>query len=486
MQEPTPFHMATKPPSCEAPVLDKSDPDHFDEDTDMRRGADQIISDENPPSNDQDGLHKTTYMFADDFSPPAPLEHKHSVLSPITSPIPAATKSPLPAVISPLQFHRTTGSENMNVTSESKSKERNVLPSKANPEGSKLPRVRKPKQKPKPTETIDSTDSESDSYIDVVNRSSDSALGSPQKSLPLNIQKSQNYLPANSLCSAKPLTSSAKRKESKQDRLRKERDSVKLKAEIYPSGVPNRQYCDSKKAAPKVQSRSCTDPIDDMLHYFPGDKPVSPLRNVLNVHDVDQMRKAGLAVSPVKPFPVKGNLSCAKPKPSVLVKLDLNLLDKVMCIDRDSDNFLKPKSLQEHYNTKHQKLTSAINSLPSVTKSKKVLEDNKLSKSTSSKLCANSISDTDIVDKKYVPEREYISNSDNVNDSDSSSSDSEDECSKRSVHASLSPSTQTSFSQSPLENKKRKLNTTREDDFKRRKTLSRSPVTQSTRDVPKE
>ncbi|XP_045204662.2 AF4/FMR2 family member 4-like isoform X2 [Mercenaria mercenaria] len=525
------INMASKPPSCEAPASNKSDPDHFEEDT-MKRGSD-LISDENPPSVDQDVLSKP--MSADEFSPPAPIEPKQ-ILSPIKSPLAPPIKSPLPAVISPLQYHTPKAAEKVltpskyanDLSNHTKTVERvkhkdcNNLPSKPGMDvtNSKGRRPRKKKLNIVSVERIDSSDSESESEIDVVNRSSDSALSSPQKPLPTNLKLSQKYTPLdNSLCSVK-------RKESKRDKLLKEKDSVKLKREIASSNFPSKD-CDKKKVTSRVCARSFTDPIDDMLHSFPDEKPLSPIRSVTNMHKINSMEedliRAGLAVSTKNPIPVDGNLSCVKGKPSVLVKIDLNLLDSVLCVDRHSPNFLKPK---EHLSGKHhKKLTSAKYSSPSDIRSKKVHIDtskDKISKSTASKLSANSIPDIDLSDKKYVPEKESISNlnvtkkqipkshesqdvpdfdalpvrepvksdnlSDNVSDSDSDASGSEIEDSKHaeSVHDSLSTSNHSSFSQSPLEKKKRKLNTTRDDDSKRRKTLSKSPANTPASDIVKE
>lgn len=513
--------MPTKPPSCEAPASNKSEPDHSDEETEMKRGADHV-SDENPPSSDMDVLSKP--MSADEFSPPAPIEHKH-ILSPIKSPQAHNIKSPIPAVISPMQYQRTRTPEKTHKTSKSATesvvhnkaienvsyKENSSLTPKSTTDLSKGRRPRKQKQILKSVERTETSDSESGSEIDVVNRSSDSALDSPQKTLPLNSQKSPNFTQSYiSMCSTRPSTSSAKRKESRRDKLLKEKDSVKLKEELMLTGVP-RKDCDSRKVVSQGLGDKLTDPIDVMLHSFPDQKPLSPIRSVTNIqsHLEENLIRAGLAVSTVKPIPVNGNILCAKGKPTVLVKIDLNLLGKVLCIDKDSKDFLKPK---EHLSVKHHKnVTSAKYSLPSVNKSKKVLGDTSKDKiSTASKLSANNVSDIDVSERKYVPERESISVSnltrkevsknqvshevldfdsqivreqgeslsDDGSDSDSSENDSEVDNSKHveSVHDLLSSSNHSSFNRSPLEKKKRKCNTTREADTKRRKTLSKSPV----------
>ena len=497
------MNMGSKPPSCEAPASNKSD--QFEEDTEMKRGADHV-SDENPPSVDHDLLSKP--MSADEFSPPAPIESKH-ILSPIKSPLAPPIKSPLPAIISPLQYHTPKSAEKgfppstSEISSRGKTvdrgkhKDSNTLPSKSVTDApeTKGRRSRKKKQNIVSVATIDTSDSDSDIEVDVLNRSSDSALSSPQKPLPMNSQLSQNYSPLDkSLCSANLGT--VKRKETKREKLLKEKDSVKLKREIAMASVPSKD-CDSKKTS-RVCVRSFTDSIDDMLDTFSGEKPLSPIRSVTNMHK--------------KPNSLTGNISCARDKPPVLVKIDLNLLEKVLCIDKHSPNFLKH----------HKKLTSAKYSTSDI-RSKKVHADtvkDKVSKSTASKLSANNIHvpDIDISDKKYVPEKERISNtswtkkdipkshvpsfeslpvrepvkreslSDNLSDSDSDGSVSEIEDSKHmeSVHDSLSTSNHSSFSPSPLEKKKRKLNSTRDDDTKRRKTLSKSPASTPASDMIKE
>jgi hypothetical protein len=349
--------------------------------------------------------------------------------------------------------------------------------------------------------------------------SSDSALSSPQKPLPLNSQLSQKYTPLDK-CSANLGT--VKRKETKRDKLLKEKDSVKLKREIAMANVPSKD-CDNKKAASRMYARSFTDSIDDMLDTFSGEKPLSPIRSVTNINKINpteqDLIRAGLNVSTKTPNSLHGNISCAREKPPVLVKIDLNLLDKVLCVDRHSPYFLKPK---EHLSGKHRKnLTSAKYSSSDI-RSKKVHNDtvkDKISKSTASKISANSVPDIDLSDKKYVPEKERISNvnltskkdipkshvpsfeslpvrepvkseslSDDLSDSDSDGSASEIEDSKHveSVHDSLSTSNHSSFSQSPHEKKKRKLNTTRDDDTKRRKTLSKSPANMPASEIVKE
>ncbi|KAL4230147.1 Has a role in transcriptional regulation [Mactra antiquata] len=526
---PTPASSSSKQKSLilnEAPVSDKSDPDHFDELKDMKRGADHI-SDDNPPSNDpKDVLSKP--MSADEFSPPVPLDHKQSVLSPI-KPLPpssSSVKSSIPAVKSPVKhsFHQNNAAEKYHKSPKSSDRSSAVSSNKRDSisvtdksvvDVTKSRHSRKKLKKPKyKSQTyVEDSDSDSDSEIRDTEFSPKNSVfkESPKQSLLTTCHKSPAFSTTESsstTCSTKPLTSSAKRKESKSDKLYKDNDYVKLKSR----DVPNIVACDSSKVDKKLLSNnSFTDPIERMLIPFPEEKPVSPIRNGPHL-DYDQLRRAGIAVSSVKP--VLETLSSAKQVKPVIVRLDLNILSDVLNIDKNSHNFLKPKSLKDHSGLKHQKLTSAKQALPSVSvssKGRKVLDEHrkeKVFKSVASKLSANSVlsnisNDSNVDKKSYVPEKENNSNSSSsvftkdVNSSstrnvepptlsddsssDSSNSESENEDSKQAMSLeSLSSSNHSSFNQSP-DKKKRKLEKPRHDDSKRRKTsYSRSPGRQST------
>lgn len=386
-----------KTSSYDAPASDKSE----DLDEAEKRAADQVISDENPPSIDQD-LTSKQCMSADEFSPPAPID-KHPVLSPIKSP--QVVKSPAKR-----SYQRKSTVEKLqpgvNVVSELvkygntydyiKNRERKTSQSKASPNlsdcdksMSRKGRARKAKPKVKSQAYI-ASNSESDSDNDAVNTShpSGSVLNSPRKSLPVSPQKSHptsSALSGSAVCSTLPLTNSAKRKEAKQDRFIREQDSVRLK----PDGlihVPDKStYCDSSKTASKNLHNSCPESIqvDEMLDSFTspaltGSKPLSPIPYTPHIDDRCQLqtdenlKKVGLAVSTVKPSPLNGSISYnSNGKPSVLVKIDLNLLSNYLCLDRRSPNFLKPVSHESEFSSKHQKVTSAKSSLPNVTKSRK-------------------------------------------------------------------------------------------------------------------
>ena len=539
----------TKPPSIEAPASEQSE----DLDEAEKRAADQVISDENPPSNDQDLMCKRA-MSADEFSPPAPID-KHPVLSPIKSP--QAVKSPAKR-----SYSRKNNADKLatsvNAISDSmkfgntydsiKSRERKTSQSKASPGLSDcdkpISRKGRRKTKQKKSQAFVTHDSESESETENISHSSDSVnsphkLISPQKSLHIS------SMPGNTVCSSKPVTSSAKRRESK-DKLIREKDSIKLKAErttIVPDKLTD---CDSSKAASKVPHFTDTLPVDEMLDSFtvPGKTPLSPIPNLPHI-DIkcqtdEHLRKAGLAVSTVKPAPINGNISYnPKGKPSVLVKIDLNLLCNYLCVERSNPNFLKPIANKSDFI--HQKVTSAKSNLPKVTKNRKsqkvlneiVSDNNKVSASKSvpnrtspsnsasisnekssvgtkssnfksndktnnseSRKASNSahvkkeseceIPDFDSLPVKEVKEDITNHNSDDSEDSDSgssgssgsssSSSDSESDNEQAdSKAASVSPAhdyeAASSRHSADVDIKKRKLEVTRPEDSKRRKTV---------------
>lgn len=551
-KEPT---IITKPPSYEAPPSDKSE----DLDEAEKRPADHVISDENPPSNDQEVCKR---MSADEFSPPAPFDSsKHPVLSPIKSP--QAMKSPTK------RAYRKSGAQKLqtsaSVVSDSgkygntydtiKNRERKTSQSKASPSVSDCDkplsrRGRTRKTKPKSQQYVNSM-SESDSEVepDRASHSSGSVQNSPHKSLSISPQKSHQVSssPGSAVFSNKPLTNSAKRKENKLDKLTREKDSIKLKPESS-TFVPEKSiHCDSSKAASKVPHRSYTDslPVDQILDSFTNpalsnSKPLSPLPNLPHIENRCQAQTdERLRTSSVRST-LNGNISCnSNGKPAVLVKIDLNLLSNFLCIDRNNPNFLKPLDHDSDFSLKHQKVTSAKSNLPNDSKNRKpqkVLHEksqvsasksvpNRTSPSNSASISNDKSSssakqsafvktnsesrhstasvhvkkESDIPDFDSLPVREPVpednnhlsessddsdSGSGSSNGSGSSSSDSESENEHEdSKAASVSPAHGYSAPHhspsvtSPADFKKRKLEASRPDDPKRRKTTgSKSPV----------
>jgi len=370
--------MIGKPPSVEAPPSDKSE-DHFDGD---RRGADNIISDENPPSNDQDTSSKR--MSADEFSPPAPLD-KLLMLSPIKSPNKKTSLSAAEKLRA--KNHEQQSMNYINKYDKVKTRERKSSQSVASPdvsvsdsEKTKKRAGRKPRPKPSKSPAFNS---DSDSEIDVVNTSR-SPIKSPHKSLAQKSQPSSSNL-RNSLCSSSnsiPLTSPARKKDAKSDKHLQELDRVKLKPSSVSGVLDKPSVCDNSKAASKP-SRNSKDPsVEQILDSFPGALPLSPLPNYpsseLGASSArEKLLKAGLAISPVKPHPFNGNISWVKGVPSIPVKIDLNLLDSYLCVDKRSSNFLKPQNLTRSESAKQPLEVSAKSNLPnSVNRSQnKVLKD---------------------------------------------------------------------------------------------------------------
>lgn len=473
----------------------------------------------------------------DDFSPPAPID-KHPVLSPIKSPQ-AVVKSPAKrsysrkSTVDKLPTSANTVSDSIkfgNTYDQLKSRDRKTSQSKASPSLSdcdksvsrRVARPRKNKQKFK-SQVYVSQDYDTESETENLSHSSDSVRISPHKSV--SPQKSLNASSRSGkiVCSNKPVTSSAKRK----DKLIREKDSVKLKPDcstIVPEKLTN---CDSSKAASKVSHLSCADslPVDQMLVSFtPGEKPLSPIPNLSPIDNKcrtdENLRKAGLAVSTVKPASLNR-------KPTVLVKIDLNLLYDFLCLDKNNPNFLKP--LPHTSDLLRPNVTGAKSFSPSVNKNRKsprVNEsDSQVSKSVPSKTSpfnnvvisndksslsakqssfvksnnkatselqkAASVrskkdSESDIPDFDLLPVKEPTvpeeSNlSDGSDDSDSgssgsssSSSDSESE-NEDTKAASVSPAHEfddaASRHSTDTDIKKRKLQDSRPDDSKRRKTL---------------
>ncbi|XP_052792783.1 AF4/FMR2 family member 4-like isoform X2 [Mya arenaria] len=524
-----------KPPSVEAPPSDKSE-DHFDGD---RRGADNFISDENPPSIDQDTSFK--HMSADEFSPPAPID-KLSVLSPIKSPVKIIHSRHSSAAEKLIVKNNEQAFNSTNKFDNVKTRERKSSQSIASPDvnisdNEKPRKVRARKARMK-TVISPAYISDSDSEIDVVNTSR-SPIKSPHKSLPQKSQSSSTN-PRNSLCSSSnsvPITSPARRKGAKLDKHLKEQDRVKLKP-VCNSGVPEKStHCDNSKAASKP-SRSIKDPsVEQILDSFPGAKPLSPIPNYPSIDishhtNREKLAKAGLATSPVKPLPLNGNISWVKGKPSVLVRIELNLLDSYLCVERSSQGFLEPKHIRESEPSKQPFDGSAKSNLPNYMKKSqnKVLKDvhekgssahsayrTKNVSANSSVSTENVYSSEKLVSNKSVSKKKVVKDIEAIPDFDAlpvreptKHSESEESSDSESASSSSGSSSSTSsdsdndsevenesskplspihdyntasnhsLHQSPPDVKKRKLDSSRNDDSKRRRTLPSSPFKQST------
>ncbi|KAH3713483.1 hypothetical protein DPMN_073275, partial [Dreissena polymorpha] len=324
-----------KPPSYEAPASNKSE-DHFDGD---KRSADHV-SDENPPSNDHDGLSKR--MSADEFSPPVPLD-KVPVLSPIKSPIMRMNRHSSAAEKVIPKDESVNYSNKYDSIKQRERKSSQSMPSPdvslSDKEKSRKPRPRKPRTKPPKSQAYVS---DSDSDVDALSTTQSQTRVTPKKSCGDKSQITSTNLHTEE-CPNSVLTSPSLRRDGQTDRHIKQQDRIKLKPE-YSLVVPEKlNDCDISKPASKSSSRNIKDPsVDQILGSFPGATPLSPLPNNPNVDISPSSHKklveAGLATTPIKPL--HGNISWGKGSPSLPVRIDLKRLERVMCVNSQSPHFL--------------------------------------------------------------------------------------------------------------------------------------------------
>ena len=322
--------------SIDGPASNKSDANHYIDDVldgQPMRPADQVISDDNPPSDKIPDDHDTfSKPLSDEFSPPS-LPHKHPVMSPIRSP-------------AKISYCRNSMSDNVHKNLKIDSspltptntydniKFRKRTPSVKSPEIQE--RISTPKakraRKPKPAViSSDSSSSEDEKDIDVVNLSSHSLdiknVKDSPKSLPKSPRKSQSVSKTDRSATS---VKASKKKETKQEKQVVEKDSVRLKTDTRKS-VSKASDCD-KSVSDKsdLSSASSTrlesDSIEKIFDKFQPECLLSPIPNVPEKSQTTSVHKESSPIEKVKPLSFNGSVTYSNGKPSVMVQISLDLL----------------------------------------------------------------------------------------------------------------------------------------------------------------
>ena len=502
----------------------------------MKRSADHV-SDENPQSVDPESVPKP-----DEFSPPAPATDKQ-MLSPIKSP--QSVKSPSKRTTTYATDKVPTDSVSGKTKLESsevycdrydsiKSRERKKSTSNSGTDSIKEPkqkpsRSHKPKQRVFTPKTVpdDSSSSESDLEMSV-------SSSSPVKSLPKSPRKSLSSSSNDSIKpSSMPSRSSSSKKESKNEKLRKEQNSVKLKRGDTSHFKVD---CDSSsKAMSNMHAHSDDLETDsekamkDIFDHFPGRKLLSPIAgDSENISEsLENVKNVKSEILPVKNI-LNASVKFLHGKPSVLVQIDLNLLKKIMFKDKGDPNLLRVKpeiakrlkdnvllgkgnpkaskvtsakhggtdiankshqvlhtepevrtgtSSTSHHSANNSHISANSSSTTSANSNERTLSDSVTKPKVSDKVVFNKSVSDDMPDFDSLPIREPVREekaelSDSSTSVGSDSSDSEIEDDSKSSQLNLVSSHPVSFNQSPPDIKKRKLDSHRADDSKRRKTSS--------------
>ena len=326
--------------SIDGPGSNKSDANHYIDDVldeQPMRAADQVISDDNPPSDKIPDDHDTfSKPLSDEFSPPS-LPYKNPVMSPIRSPAKAG-------------YNRTSLSDNFHNSQKMDSsphtptntydnvKRRKRTPSVKSPEVQdrtpKSKRGRKPKMKA-PILSSDSSSSEDEQEVDNLSSHSldiQNVKESP-KSLPKSPRKSQSVSKTEKAVT--PVKAS-KKKEIKQEKQLVEKDTVRLKTERKPASKAS--DCD-KSVSDKsdLSSTSCTklesDSIEKIFDTFQPESLLSPIPNVPEKSLVTSVHKDVICIQKEKGVSLNGSVTYCNGKPSVMVQLDLELFSKHIHLD---------------------------------------------------------------------------------------------------------------------------------------------------------
>ena len=539
--------------SVDNPWSNKSDANHYIDDVDHPiRPADQVISDDNPPSNIPDDHDIFSKPLSDEFSPPS-LPYKH----PITSP-----KFNVSDIQHKSQTFDVSPNTPTNVYDAVKARKRTPsLKSPEVPERVSTPRAKR-SRKSKPvvlSSECSSSEDELDSRLNNTSQSADvkKVIKESPKPLPKSPRKSQNVSKTDSR-SVTP-SKASKKKESKQEKQTVEKDSVRLKSE-GKNPASKAADCDksvSDKSDLSLSSNKLdSDSFEKIFDNFHKDILLSPIPNVPEKSHVASVQKDALPVPKEKSVLFNGSVTYRNGKPSVMVQIDLGLLrkyinledsksmhkddvSKVAILENQFTNSedktrtrlepcskptaiekIKPEKKRKSESAKvtsqdklSSKLTSALPSnsescdklLPSV----KISAKDSISKSADSSkgacatqkvLTSNSTPDYSSFEslpfrpsveqpvKKHVAKKQqqqHTSLSDSSSDSDSSSSgsdsDSDSDSDNEENHSvdvntvSPVPEPSTEVCVQDADIKKRKQDSLRTEDMKRRRTASKSP-----------
>ena len=386
--------------SFDGPGSNKSEANHYIDDVleeQPMRAADQVISDDNPPSDKIPDDHDTfSKPLSDEFSPPS-LPYKHPVMSPIRSPAKVSyNKTNLSESIHKSQKVDSSPHTPTNTYDNVKCRKR--TPSVKSPEvpdrisTPKSKRGRKPKMKP-PILSSDSSSSEDEKEIDV-DLSSHSLdiknVKESPKSLPKSPRKSQSVSKTDK--SATPFKAS-KKKEIKQEKQLVEKDSVRLKTEVKKSASKASDCDKSVSDKSDLSSTSSTklesDSIEKIFDTFQPESLLSPIPNVPEKSHIISVHKEITTVQKEKDMSLNGSVTYCNGKPSVMVQLNLDLLSKHLNLDNSKqvgkdvsvvesesasrsenrtsevkprtklDSTIKPTAIENSKSEKKQKLESA-------------------------------------------------------------------------------------------------------------------------------
>lgn len=325
--------------SLDGPASNKSDANHYLDDVldgQPMRSADQVISDDNPPSDKVPDDHDTfSKPLSDDFSPPS-LPHKHPVMSPIRSP--AKTSYSRTNVSDAVHKNLKTDSSPLTPTNTYDNiKFRKRTPSVKSPEITeristpKAKRGRKPKQA---VQSSDSSSSEDEKDTDVISLSDIKNVKESPKSLPKSPRKSQNVSKTDR--SATPVKAS-KKKEIKQEKQVVEKDSVRLKNEAKKLASKTSDCDKSVSDKSDLSSTSSTklesDSIEKIFDKFQPECLLSPIPNVPEKSHVSSVHKEIIPASKEKPVSLNGSVTYKNGKPSVMVRINLELLSIHLNLD---------------------------------------------------------------------------------------------------------------------------------------------------------
>ena len=317
--------------SVDNPWSNKSDANHYIDDVDHPiRPADQVISDDNPPSDkipeDHDIFSKP---LSDEFSPPS-LPYKH----PITSP-----KFNVSDIQHKSQTFDVSPHTPANVYDTVKARKRTPsLKSPEVPERISTPKAKR-SRKSKPIVLSSECSSSEDEFDRHVSNSSQSAdvkeiIKESPKPLPKSPRKSQSVSKTDSR-SATP-SKASKKKESKQEKQTVEKDSVRLKSE---GKKPASKAADCDKSASDKSDLSLSstkldsDSIEKIFDTFHPECLLSPIPNVPEKSHVASVQKDVSPVPKEKPVLYNGSVTYRNGKPSVMVQINLDLLSIHLNLD---------------------------------------------------------------------------------------------------------------------------------------------------------
>ena len=309
--------------SVDNPWSNKSDANHYIDDVDHPiRPADQVISDDNPPSNIPEDHDIFSKPLSDEFSPPS-LPYKH----PITSP-----KFNVSDIQHKSQTFDVSPNTPTNVYDAVKARKRTPsLKSPEVPERVSTPKAKR-SRKSKPvvlSSECSSSEDELDRHLSNSSQSADvkKVIKESPKPLPKSPRKSQNVSKTDSR-SVTP-SKASKKKESKQEKQTVEKDTVRLKSEDK-NPASKASDCDKSVSDKSDLSLSSTkldsDSFEKIFVNFHKEGLLSPIPNVPEKPQVASVQKDVLPVPKEKLVSYNGSVTYRNGKPSVMVQIDLGLL----------------------------------------------------------------------------------------------------------------------------------------------------------------